>query len=295
MNAKFFGNSLFGGEFFVKDFPLTDENPEANTLKLSFQGIGNNLVITGRTSEGKTLTVFGVADTTSVTFEVTNSNGSYIVTNKDGSYAIKTENLTWEWQNNYLNINVSTYGFIKAVLYDNYNKEVVYPVKVEQDKIIVVFPNSLNDEEKYTIKLMYTYNGLDVASSLGDAATRNVGISSGNVPIVEENGTLNWKIIRDLSLPYEILKTENEVSIDLTKGNFQTLTIYKKTDLIIPIIGNNKLHNGDKIILQIKNYGHTIYVNGRELESFYGLFNLMFVKVNGILQYWGKQEIKELI
>jgi hypothetical protein len=116
MNAKFFGNSLFGGEFFVKDFPLSDENPDSNILKLSFQGIGNNLVITGRTSDGRTLTIFGVADTTSVTFDVTNENGTYTEENN---------NLTWEWEDNLLKISVSTYGFIKAVIYNPDGKEIV--------------------------------------------------------------------------------------------------------------------------------------------------------------------------
>lgn len=283
MNAKFFGNSLFGGEFFVKDFPLSDENPDSNILKLSFQGIGNNLVITGRTSDGRTLTIFGVADTTSVTFDVTNENGTYTEENN---------NLTWEWENNLLKISVSTYGFIKAVIYNPDGKEVVFPIKTEEDKIYLVFPVSLKDEEKYTIKLLYSYNGLDVASSLGDASLRNIGKSSGNVPVIELNGTLNWKIIPFVSNVYEIQNPELHQFIDYNNGNFQRLTIDKNIDL--QFTAQSGFRNGDKIILQIVNNGSSIFVNGIEIDKFYGTYNLTIVKVNNVLQYWGKQEVREI-
>ena len=313
MNAKFFGNSLFGGEFFVKDFPLSDEIPDPNILKLSFQGIGNNLVITGRTHDGRTLTVFGVSDTTSVTFNVTNENGSYTDEN---------ENLTWEWEDNVLNVYVSTYGFLKAIIYDNYDKEVVYPVKiekyevvetheeiivdketgdeitvlkektVEKEKILVVFPLPLTENEQYTIKLMYSYNGLDVSSSLGDASMRNIGISSGNIPVIETNGTLNWRIIPFASNAFEIKKPETNQFIDLNNGNFQIVSINE--DINFNLNKNSNFRNGDKLTLQVRNNGSKIFVNGVEIDCFYGLYNLTIVKINYVYQYWGKQEIKEI-
>ena len=283
MNAKFFGNSLFGGEFFVKDFPLSDEKPDPNTLKLSFQGIGNNLVITGRTSDGRTLTIFGVADTTSVDFNLTNENGTYTQ---------KNNNLIWEWEDNILKISVSTYGFIKAVIYNPDGKEVVFPIKTEEDKIYLVFPSKLKDNEIYTIKLLYSYNGLDVASSLGDVAVRNVGNSIGNVPEVELNGTINWKLIPEVSPPYEIKNISDNHLINFNNGNFQLFELNKNINL--QINSKSNFRNGDKLILQIKNYGYSIYINGSEVERFYGVYNLTIVKVNNVLQYWGKQEVKEI-
>lgn len=283
MNAKFFGNSLFGGEFFVKDFPLSDDNPNPNILKLSFQGIGNNLVITGRTSDGRTLTIFGVADTTSVTFDLTNQNGTYTEENN---------NLTWEWEDNLLKISVSTYGFIKAVIYNPDGKEVVFPIKTEEDKIYLVFPKPLEDEEVYSIKLLYSYNGLDVASSLGDASLRNIGKSSGNVPVVELNGTLNWQLIPCVSQPFEILNPSPIQFIDFNNGNLQYLTLSGNIDL--QFTSKSNFRNGDKLILQIQNTGHSVSINGIEIDSFYGRYNLTIVKINNVLQYWGKQEVREI-
>lgn len=283
MNAKFFGNSLFGGEFFVKDFPLSDENPAPNTLKLSFQGIGNNLVITGRTPEGKTLTIFGVADTTSVTFDLSNQNGTYTEENN---------NLTWEWEENVLTINVSTYGFIKTVIYNPDGKEVVFPVKTEENKIYLVFPKKPEDGEIYTVKLLYSYNGLDVASSLGDASLRNVGVLSGNVPVIERNGTLNWQLIPCVSTPYEIKNPLDNQLVDFNNGNLQLLKVNKNINL--QITAKSNFRNGDKIILQIQNNGSSIFINGIEIDKFYGKYNLTIVKVNNVLQYWGKQEVREI-
>lgn len=283
MNAKFFGNSLFGGEFFVKDFPLSDENPDPNILKLSFQGIGNNLVITGRTSDGRTLTIFGVADTTSVTFDLTNKNGTYTQENN---------NLIWEWDENVVVISVSTYGFIKAVIYNQEGKEVVFPIKTEEDKIYLVFPKTLEDEEKYTIKLLYSYNGLDVASSLGDASLRNIGKSSGNVPVIELNGTLNWQLIPCVSSPYEIKNPSENQFVDFNNGNLQCIEVNKNINL--QLTSKSNFRNGDKLILQIQNYGHSVFINGIEIDKFYGKYNLTIVKVNNVLQYWGKQEVREI-
>lgn len=292
MNAKFFGNSLFGGEFFVKDFPLSDKNPDSNILKLSFQAIGNNLVITGRTHDGRTVTVFGVADTSSVTFDVNNQNGSYTHEN---------ENLTWEWEDNILNIYVSTYGFLKAVVYDDNNKEVVYPVKIEKyesvseeeivtekEKILVVFPNNLKDEEIYKIKLLYSYNSLDVTSTVGNASLRNVGINSGNIPIIELNGMLNWKTIPFISNVYEI----KNPYLNLKNGNFQKINLSGNIDFLIDSKSN--FRNGEKLILQIQNNGYKISVNGIEIDRFHGKYNLTIVKTNDAIQYWGKQEVKEI-
>lgn len=283
MKAKFFGNSLFGGEFFIKDFPLSDENPDPNILKLSFQGIGNNLVITGKTHDGKTLTVFGVADTTSVVFDVTKENGSY---------TDKNENLIWEWNDNELNISVSTYGFVKIVIYDNEGKEVVYPVKQEENKIIVVFPELLTDGEKNTLKLMYSYNGLDVASSLGDVALRNVGIRSGNIPEVSINGKLDWSIIPFVGKVNETRNPDKDCFIDLNNGDFQIFHLNQNINFQITNASNFK--NSEKLILQIKNNGHRVYINGVEIDCFYGVYNLLIVKINDIYQYWGKQEVKEI-
>lgn len=315
MNAKFFGNSLFGGEFFVKDAPLSDENPSENSLKLSFQAIGKNLVITGKKSNGETVTVFGVADTSSVSFEVNNKNGEY------KSETQSSKNLTWEWEENILNIFVSTHGFLKAVIYDNHKKEVVYPVKtekytvseryeetiideetkiekiiekeriVEKDKIIVVFPIPLSDEEIHTIKLMYSYNVLDVSSTIGDASTRNIGLNCGNVPEIEENGMLNWKITPLVSSPHFVHNPTPKQTISLSNGNFQIIKINQSTDFLI---SNKSIKNGDKLILQIKNNGYEISINGVKIDNFTGTYNLMFVKIDGVLQYWGKQEIREI-
>ena len=291
MNAKFFGNSLFGGEFFVKDCPMSGENPDSNILKLSFQGIGKNLVITGLNSKGETLTIFGVADTKSVDFKITNKNGSYTEENN---------NLTWEWEDNLLKIFVSTCGFIKSVVYDQDGKEVVFPVKIavetsennnSQGEIHIVFPTKLK-EEIYTIKLLYSYDNLDVASTFGDASLRNIGLLPGNVPKVELNGTINWKVTPFLSSVYEIKKPETNQFVDFNKGNFQKFTINKNTNL--QITSESHFRNGDRFVFQITNYGNKLSINDIEIDSFYGTYNLTIVKVNNILQYWGKQEVKEI-
>lgn len=288
MKPKFFGNSLFGGEFFIKDFPLSDENPDPNILKLSFQGIGNNLVITGRTHDGKTLTVFGVADTTSVSFEVNNQDGIYKIEKENKT----SENLTWEWEENTLNIFVSTYGFLKAVIYDNEGKEVVYPIKQEENKIIVVFPKLLSEGEKNTLKLMYSYNGLDVASSLGDVALRNVGVDPGHIPEVGKNGKIDWSIVPFVGKVDEIRNPDKNHLINLKNGDFQIFHLNQ--NVYFQITSESNFKNGEKLILQIKNNGHRIYVNGVEIDCFYGVYNLVIVKINDVYQYWGKQEVKEI-
>ena len=316
MNAKFFGNSLFGGEFFVKDAPLSDDNPSENSLKISFQAIGKNLVITGKKSNGETVTVFGVADTSSVSFDVTNENGVYTT---DDTRA--HQNLSWEWGGNLLNIFVSTHGFLKAVIYDSEKKEVVYPVKtekytvtetyeetvvneetgietivekervVEKDKIIVVFPTILQNEETYTIKLMYSYNVLDVSSTIGDASTRNIGLNYGNIPEIEENGLLNWKIVPFISSPHNIYNPTPNQKISLDNGNFQIIKLNQNVNFSI---SSKTIRNGDKLILQIKNNGYDISINGIRVDNFVGIYNLTFVKTGSVLQYWGKQEVIEI-
>ena len=315
MNAKFFGNSLFGGEFFVKDAPLSDEVPMENSLKISFQAIGKNLVITGKTSDGNTVTLFGTTDTSSVSFEISKENGNFSTENHS------SKNLTWNWEENILNIFVSTHEFLKAVIYDNQKKEVVYPVKVdkyvveeryeettvdeetgeittiektknvEKDKILVVFPRTLEDNETYTIKLLYSHNVLDVTSTIGDASLRNVGLSYGNVPEIEENGKLNWNIIPFVSAPFTINNPTSNQVISLTNGNFQIIKLNNSVNFAV---SNNYFNNGDKLTLQINNNGYDVSVNGIRIDNFVGTYNLTFVKVDYVLQYWGKQEVKEI-
>ena len=293
VNPKFFGDSFFGGDFYVKNLPLSGENPIENNLKISFQEMGNNLVITARNSQGKTLTVFGVSDTTSLDLEITN---------KDGVYTSENENVTWNWVESELHFKISIYGFLKAVLYDNEGKEVFYPVKKGkkldettgeyEDELIIIFPNILQDNEIYNLKLLYSYNGLDVATTLGDVAVRNVGITVGNVPVVEKNGKLNYSIIPQFH-SYTVENIDStSLHIDYKNGNVQKIIMNSNLNLLIDKDSN--FNNDDRIIFQIQNYGYILSINGIELDTFYGIYNFDFVKINNNLQLWDKYPVREL-
>lgn len=297
MEAKFFGDSYFGGDFLIKNSPLSEENPPDNKLKLSFQEIGNNLVITALNSEGKTLTVFGVADTTSVSFDVEKG--------VSGTYSDENENIHWEWDEtdeNTLIIHVFTYGFLKTVIFDESGYEVSYPIIVnedtnaengekEQGNIKIVFPeNSL----KHQIKLLYSYNGLDVCSTLGDVALRNIGKESGHVPVVESNNRLPMEVISYVKV-YNISSSGGEVFINYNNGNLQIIKLERAVNFSLNKY-TSKMENGDRVILQVNNpNGYGITINGKTLfNTFYGVYNLEFVKVNNNIQYWGMRNIQEI-
>ena len=99
---------------------------------------------------------------------------------------------------------------------------------------------------------------------------------------------LNWKTIPFISNVYEI----KNPYLNLKNGNFQKINLSGNIDFLIDSKSN--FRNGEKLILQIQNNGYKISVNGIEIDRFYGKYNLTIVKTNDVIQYWGKQEVKEI-
>jgi hypothetical protein len=57
----------------------------------------------------------------------------------------------------------------------------------------------------------------------------------------------------------------------------------------------SNMENGDRLILQIKNSGYNFTVNNLTLcNSFFGICNLEFVKINNKIQYWGITSVQEI-
>ena len=102
---------------------------------------------------------------------------------------------------------------------------------------------------------------------------------------------INWKITPFISKPHVILNPTKQQPISFSNGNFQILKLNNSINLSL---SHNSIKNGDKLILQIKNNGYDISINGMRIENFVGTYNLTFVKTDSVLQYWGKQEVKEI-